>query len=51
MLYQKARRGEVAEFTGISSPYEPPMQPDLELDTSMLDERDAVDRLVSLLEL
>jgi adenylyl-sulfate kinase len=50
-LYQKARRGEVAEFTGISSPYEPPMQPDLELDTSMLDERDAVGRLVSLLEL
>ena len=48
-LYQKARRGEIAEFTGISSPYEPPMQPDLELDTSILDERDAVCRLVSLL--
>jgi adenylyl-sulfate kinase len=28
-LYAKARRGEVAEFTGISSPYEPPLIPEL----------------------
>lgn len=32
-LYQKARRGEIAEFTGISSPYEPPLAPELTLDT------------------
>jgi adenylyl-sulfate kinase len=28
-LYQRVRRGEIAEFTGISSPYEPPATPEL----------------------
>jgi len=50
-LYQKARKGEVAEFTGISSPYEPPVNPDLILDTSTLSQQDATDQLVSLLHL
>ncbi len=31
-LYARARRGEIAEFTGISSPYETPHHPDLRLD-------------------
>ena len=35
-LYAKARTGEIAEFTGISSPYEPPEHPALALDTSGL---------------
>ena len=30
-LYQQARKGQIAAFTGISSPYEPPLQPDLHL--------------------
>ena len=30
-LYARARRGEIPEFTGITSPYEPPEAPDLEL--------------------
>lgn len=33
-LYQKARRGEISNYTGISSPYEPPVAPDLLFDTS-----------------
>jgi sulfate adenylyltransferase len=33
-LYQRARRGEVADFTGISSPYEIPADADLVIDTS-----------------
>lgn len=33
-LYQKARRGEIDNFTGISDPYEPPRRPDLVLDTT-----------------
>ena len=33
-LYKKARRGELFEFTGISSPYEPPMAPDFTIDGS-----------------
>ncbi len=33
-LYKKARKGELKEFTGISSPYEAPEAPDLVVDTS-----------------
>ena len=32
-LYQKARQGHIAQFTGISSPYEAPQQPELIIDT------------------
>ena len=32
-LYQKARRGEVKDFTGIDSPYEPPENPDVIINT------------------
>jgi bifunctional enzyme CysN/CysC len=32
-LYKKARQGEIAEFTGISAPYEPPEAPELIVDT------------------
>lgn len=35
-LYKKARTGEIAEFTGISSPYETPQTPELILNTGML---------------
>ena len=38
-LYKKARANQIAEFTGISSPYEPPLAPDLELRT----DRDSVE--------
>jgi bifunctional enzyme CysN/CysC len=33
-LYGKARRGELVNFTGIDSPYEPPEHPELRLDTT-----------------
>jgi bifunctional enzyme CysN/CysC len=33
-LYKKARAGQISEFTGISSPYEPPENPDLVVDTT-----------------
>jgi bifunctional enzyme CysN/CysC len=36
-LYAKARAGEVAQFTGISAPYEAPEQPELVLDTTRAD--------------
>ena len=32
-LYAKARAGEVMEFTGVSAPYEPPVAPDLVIET------------------
>jgi adenylyl-sulfate kinase len=33
-LYARARHGEIAQFTGVSSPYEPPGRPELILDTA-----------------
>lgn len=33
-LYQRARAGEVKDFTGISSPYEAPLNPELVIDTA-----------------
>jgi len=44
-LYAKARAGEIAEFTGVSDPYETPTDADLAVDTSLLDPDDAT-RLV-----
>ena len=36
-LYKKARAGEIKEFTGISAPYEEPLNPELIIDTSQHD--------------
>ena len=41
-LYAKARRGEIPDFTGISSPYEPPEDADLVIDTTGISVDDAV---------
>jgi adenylylsulfate kinase len=42
-LYQKARAGIIKDFTGISAPFEPPGNPDLEIDTSQLGIKESVD--------
>lgn len=44
-LYKKARSGEIPFFTGISSPFEPPQQPDLELRTDQKSLIDCVSEL------
>ncbi len=44
-LYKKARRGEIADFTGVSAPYEAPEHPDLTVDTAGL----TVDESLALL--
>jgi len=44
-LYAKARRGEIPEFTGISSPYEAPTDADVVVDTSEVEVADAVARV------
>ena len=41
-LYAKARRGELKNFTGISSPYEKPDAPELRLDTGLIDRKSVV---------
>ncbi|CAD5378344.1 Sulfate adenylyltransferase subunit 1 / Adenylyl-sulfate kinase [Pseudomonas sp. OF001] len=48
-LYQKARRGELKNFTGIDSPYEPPLAPDLRIDTSGESAEAAAERIVEYL--
>ena len=45
-LYQKARRGEIPEFTGISAPYEAPESPEFSVDTGVLDVDKSVTALV-----
>jgi bifunctional enzyme CysN/CysC len=44
-LYRRARAGEIPEFTGLSSPYEPPDDPALALDTGRLSVAESVERL------
>ncbi|VWD37187.1 adenylylsulfate kinase [Burkholderia lata] len=48
-LYRKARRGELKHFTGIDSPYEPPAQPELRVDTVAEAPEEAADRIVAYL--
>jgi len=42
-LYKRARAGEIKDFTGISSPFEAPEHPDVEIDTSVTSIKDSVD--------
>ena len=49
-LYRKARLGEIAEFTGVSAPYEPPVAPDVRIDTMGLSQDDGVRMLLRHLE-
>lgn len=48
-LYRRARTGEIRDFTGISSPYEPPANPGLELDTANESLEQCAEKVVSLL--
>ena len=48
-LYAKARRGELRNFTGIDSPYEPPEAPELRLDTTALTPEQAAERVIERL--
>ena len=49
-LYDRARRGEIANFTGVSDPYEPPLAPELEIDTRIVSVADAADLVISALD-
>ncbi|HNY32588.1 MAG TPA: sulfate adenylyltransferase subunit CysN [Fibrobacteria bacterium] len=49
-LYERARSGKIAEFTGVSAPWEPSAAPTLELPAHELSVAQSVDRVVALLE-
>ncbi|WP_114952867.1 sulfate adenylyltransferase subunit CysN [Sphingosinicella terrae] len=48
-LYAKARRGELPNFTGIDSPYEPPEQAEIRIDTTAMSPEEAAERIVAAL--
>ena len=48
-LYEKARMGLIKDFTGIDSPFEPPLNPDIEIRTDKLDIQESVDRLLKFI--
>jgi adenylylsulfate kinase len=49
-LYRKARSGMIREFTGISSPYEAPIHPDLVLPTDSMDVGQCVEAVIKFLK-
>ena len=49
-LYKKARAGEVKEFTGISAPYEEPLNPEITIDASKMSVEEAARVILSYLE-
>lgn len=49
-LYKKARIGEIPEFTGISSPYEAPTNPEIIIETDRMTIEQSVQRVVSYLK-
>lgn len=49
-LYQKARKGEITNMTGISAPYEKPLNADLEIDTVSESVEESVQKILQLIE-
>ena len=48
-LYAKARRGEIKNFTGISSPFETPLKPDIEVNTAELTLEEGTQKILDFL--
>ena len=49
-LYKKAREGKISDFTGISAPYEAPVEPELVVDTGAVDIEGCVESVVKYVE-
>lgn len=48
-LYKKALAGEIANFTGVSDPYEPPVSPEIVIDSSTEKVADSIDTILAKL--
>ena len=48
-LYQKARKGEIADFTGITSPYQAPCEPEIVIETNQMSVEDSIEKILSYL--
>ena len=49
-LYKKARAGEIKNFTGIDSPYEPPEEPEIRVDTIAISAEEAAELILKNLQ-
>jgi adenylylsulfate kinase len=45
-LYKKARAGEIHDFTGVDTPYDPPEKPDIEVQTDSMSPGESVERIL-----
>jgi adenylylsulfate kinase len=48
--YQKAKKGEIKEFTGVSAPYEEPLDPEIILETDNLAVEESAKKIIDYLE-
>ena len=48
-LYEKARRGEIKDFTGIHAPYEEPQNPELVINTEENTAKECADKILNLI--
>ena len=48
-LYAKARTGEIPNFTGISSPYESPVNPEIRIDTTKISAEEAANQIIEFI--
>ena len=46
-LYAKARSGEIPNFTGISSPFEEPLNPEIRIDTTVTSAEEAANQIIA----
>lgn len=49
-LYKRARSGEISNFTGISDDYEPPLKPELQIDTEKMTKNESVQLVIKYIE-
>jgi adenylylsulfate kinase len=49
-LYERARRGEITSFTGLDDPYEAPVDPELQIDTTAMSLSEAADLVIDVLQ-
>jgi bifunctional enzyme CysN/CysC len=49
-LYERAEKGEIARFTGVSAPYEPPSHPDIAVHTDSNTVEACVDQIIDVLD-
>jgi len=49
-LYEKALRGEITNFTGVNDPYEPPVSPEVEVDTAVEEVEISLRKIIGTLE-